>query len=276
MASPPFSLGVTVPGDSDIVSQFPLNERGSRDIIQSWLLANHDVNGNHPVIKMPYQGSTPATPAASIITVYADVNGRLKFVFPDATVGFVGLPPSAVIFVAKTLGAPVGYLVADGSAVSRSTYADLFAEIGVTYGSGDGSTTFNLPNIKGRVIAGEDAAGTNLSAAGFGGVATISTVGGNQTQTLLLTQIPTGITSPVSVVSGARNFLVAPTTGFGIGPFSVASGGASFVGQAFSQGAALVTDNTVTSTGTATSNNTSGLAHPNVQPTIILRALIKT
>lgn len=42
--------------------------------------------------------------------------------------------------------APVGYLMCDGSAVSRETYADLFAVIGTTYGSGDGSTTFNLPN----------------------------------------------------------------------------------------------------------------------------------
>ncbi|MBO7344489.1 MAG: tail fiber protein [Clostridia bacterium] len=41
---------------------------------------------------------------------------------------------------------PTGYLLCDGSAVSRTTYADLFAAIGTTYGSGDGSTTFNIPN----------------------------------------------------------------------------------------------------------------------------------
>lgn len=42
---------------------------------------------------------------------------------------------------------PTGYLLCDGSAVSRTTYANLFAAIGTTYGSGDGSTTFNLPNM---------------------------------------------------------------------------------------------------------------------------------
>ena len=47
--------------------------------------------------------------------------------------------------------APNGWLLADGSAVSRTTYADLFAVIGTTYGVGDGSTTFNLPNFQWRV-----------------------------------------------------------------------------------------------------------------------------
>lgn len=50
--------------------------------------------------------------------------------------------------------APTGWLICDGSAVSRTTYADLFAVIGTTYGAGDGSTTFGLPNLSGRVPAG--------------------------------------------------------------------------------------------------------------------------
>lgn len=50
--------------------------------------------------------------------------------------------------------APTGYLVADGSAVSRTTYAALFAVIGTTYGAGDGSTTFNLPDLRGRTAVG--------------------------------------------------------------------------------------------------------------------------
>ena len=52
---------------------------------------------------------------------------------------------------------PAGFLPCDGSAVSRATYALLFAVIGTTYGVGDGSTTFNLPNLKGRVIVGYSA-----------------------------------------------------------------------------------------------------------------------
>jgi microcystin-dependent protein len=50
--------------------------------------------------------------------------------------------------------APSGYAVCDGTAVSRSTYAELFGIIGTTYGAGDGSTTFNLPDLSGRVPLG--------------------------------------------------------------------------------------------------------------------------
>ena len=60
--------------------------------------------------------------------------------------------------------APRGWLIADGRAVSRTTYAALFAVIGTTYGSGDGSTTFNLPDMRGVVVRGVDR-GRNLDPA---------------------------------------------------------------------------------------------------------------
>jgi microcystin-dependent protein len=60
-------------------------------------------------------------------------------------------------FAAAT--APSGWLVADGSAVSRTTYSDLFAVVGTTYGVGDNSTTFNLPDLRGQFLRGWDAAG---------------------------------------------------------------------------------------------------------------------
>lgn len=69
--------------------------------------------------------------------------------------------------------APDGWLLADGSAVSRTDYEDLFTAIGVTYGIGDGSTTFNVPNLKGRVVVGLDGADTAFDALGeTGGTAT--------------------------------------------------------------------------------------------------------
>lgn len=49
---------------------------------------------------------------------------------------------------------PAGWLLCDGQAVSRTTYPELFSVIGTTYGSGDGSTTFNVPDLRGRVITG--------------------------------------------------------------------------------------------------------------------------
>ena len=56
--------------------------------------------------------------------------------------------------------APGKWLICDGSAVSRTTYAKLFAVIGTTYGAGDGSTTFNLPDFKGRTPIGVGTSGT--------------------------------------------------------------------------------------------------------------------
>jgi microcystin-dependent protein len=59
--------------------------------------------------------------------------------------------------------APNGWLLCDGSAVSRTTYARLFSAIGTKYGSGNGSTTFNLPNFKGRVPVGLDSSQTEFN-----------------------------------------------------------------------------------------------------------------
>lgn len=65
--------------------------------------------------------------------------------------------------------APTGWLVADGSAVSRTTYDKLFAAIGTTYGAGDGSTTFTLPDLRGRHALGRATAGTGSALGSVGG-----------------------------------------------------------------------------------------------------------
>jgi microcystin-dependent protein len=67
----------------------------------------------------------------------------------------VAVPPGTVIWTARN-SAPTGYLKANGAAISRSTYADLFAAIGTTFGSGNGSTTFNLPDLRGEFVRGWD------------------------------------------------------------------------------------------------------------------------
>lgn len=64
-------------------------------------------------------------------------------------------PAGTVIWTARN-NAPTGYLKANGAAVSRTTYATLFAAIGTIYGAGDGSTTFNLPDLRGEFIRGWD------------------------------------------------------------------------------------------------------------------------
>jgi microcystin-dependent protein len=65
--------------------------------------------------------------------------------------------------------APAGWLLCDGSAVSRTTYAALFAALGTSYGAGNGSTTFNVPNLKGRVPVGLDSSQTEFDTRGESG-----------------------------------------------------------------------------------------------------------
>jgi len=82
--------------------------------------------------------------------------------------------------------APVGYLLCDGTAVSRTTYADLFAIISTTYGAGDSSTTFNTPNLQGKIPQGYDGSTYNL--AGTGGANTVTVaVTNNQAATNSIT-----------------------------------------------------------------------------------------
>jgi microcystin-dependent protein len=65
--------------------------------------------------------------------------------------------------------APPGWLLCQGQAVSRSTFAALFAAIGTTYGTGDGSTTFNVPDLRQRFALGKAASGTGGTLGGTGG-----------------------------------------------------------------------------------------------------------
>jgi len=60
------------------------------------------------------------------------------------------------IFQFAGSSAPEDYMICDGGAISRTTYSDLFSIIGTNYGSGDGSTTFNIPNLQGKIPVGLD------------------------------------------------------------------------------------------------------------------------
>lgn len=100
-------------------------------------------------------GSAYFCPTGTISTVYCDgannVAGASVLTTAPPAVQYV---PSGAVFWFTMPTAPTGYLYADGAAVSRSVYADLFAVISTNYGVGDGSTTFNLPDLRGEFIRG--------------------------------------------------------------------------------------------------------------------------
>lgn len=85
----------------------------------------------------------------------------------DGTQKESGLPPGALVPYAGA-SAPTGFLLCDGSAVSRTTYAALYGVIGATYGAGDGSTTFNLPDLRGRVPVGIALSGGHAEVSSLG------------------------------------------------------------------------------------------------------------
>jgi microcystin-dependent protein len=88
------------------------------------------------------------TPGATISSSQVNENFDAAF-----TAVAKAVPPGTVMAYAGTT-VPEGYLLCDGSSVSRTTYANLFASIGTTYGTGDGSTTFNLPDYRGLFLRG--------------------------------------------------------------------------------------------------------------------------
>jgi len=129
--------------------------------------------------------------------------------------------PTGAVMVYAPFGAtgqtmPEGFLECDGSAVSRTTYSDLFNLIGTTYGTGDGSTTFNIPDLGGRVPLG---AGTGSGLT----TRTLGSTGGSSTVT-----IGTPVFHSHTVyVANPVNFTVYYGDGTGSYPRRASGGGAS-------------------------------------------------
>ena len=90
--------------------------------------------------------------------------------------------PVGMIMPGAMTGSVDGWLICRGQAVSRTEYSELFNAIGTTYGSGDGSTTFNIPNIAGKMIIGLDPDDTDFS--------TIGGIGGSKTHTQTVSEMP--------------------------------------------------------------------------------------
>jgi hypothetical protein len=84
---------------------------------------------------------------------YIKVNGTTAATLDATGITTGGVPAGAVMAFAMN-SAPTGWLAADGAAVSRSTYARLFAAVGTTHGVGNGSTTFNVPDLRGIFVRG--------------------------------------------------------------------------------------------------------------------------
>jgi len=120
--------------------------------------------------------------------------------------------------------APVGWLKANGAAISRTTYAALFAAYGTTFGAGDGSTTFNLPDLRGEFLRGLDD-GRGIDAGRILGSAQSGDIQSHTHFNILAPQ-PTGTGDSVPQSSGAaqtqRTSTMAATGGAETRPRNIA------------------------------------------------------
>jgi microcystin-dependent protein len=203
-------------------------------------------------------------------------------------------PVGAVIDYAGAT-APSGWLLCFGQAISRTTYAELFAVLGTTYGTGDGSTTFNIPDLRGRVIAGQDDMGgssANRLTNQTGGLDgdTLGATGGSETHTITEAQLAahTHTFSATTGSDGAHQHhaanndsttdtldatdTIATTRAAGDNSSYVLSGNTTTADRGLTDSAGA---HTHAVSGTSGSTG-SGTAHNNVQPTIILNKIIFT
>lgn len=189
----------------------------------------------------------------------------------SATVEQAGVPIGTILDFAGST-APRSFLLCYGQQVSRSEYAGLFSIIGTLYGAGNGSTTFNLPDLRGRVPAGRDdmggAAANRLTWAGGVNGAAMGAAGGAQVHTLSLNEIPWHDHGGGTSSDGAHDH------GYSVG--NNASNSGEYVARSFS-GSGLTTWRTswVDAHRHTIGGQGGGQAHLNVQPTIILNKIIK-
>ncbi|MDF2114785.1 tail fiber protein [Roseiarcaceae bacterium H3SJ34-1] len=183
--------------------------------------------------------------------------------------GLVGarVAPTGIIAPFAGATAPTGWLLCYGQAISRTTYASLFGVISTAYGVGDGSTTFNVPDLRGRVIAGRDdmggVAATRLTSATIsGGALVLGKTGGEERHQLTISELANhnhALTDP------GHTHPLPQTTGAG-------SGQALAVSQTPTTAAAATGSATTGITLAATGGDTP---HNNVQPTIIGNYIIR-
>jgi microcystin-dependent protein len=199
-------------------------------------------------------GSAPAA-----LAVGADYTSPLADASQSTGLRYAFVQPIGAVIDYAGSSAPAGWLLCYGQAVSRTTYAALFAAISTAYGVGDGSTTFNLPDCRGRAVAGKDDMGgssanrlTNQSG-GLNGD-TLGATGGAETVTLAALNMPN------------MNLSVSSATVLSSSGNAGATGGSGLPLGAISTGITVSIDNTARG-GAQTATN-------NVQPTIVFNKII--
>lgn len=164
---------------------------------------------SYQVYRMPSSGNVAGWGPIDVSQSGAAVTGILG-VANGGTGNSTGAIPAGTVLDFAGTAAPAGFLNCDGSAVSRTTYSNLFAAVGTTWGVGDGSTTFNLPGLSRRVTMGSGGTGTGTIGNAVGNT------GGSETHTMTLGELVahnhtgTATVSPIDIIT--ENSSVNPGT----------------------------------------------------------------
>lgn len=226
----------------------------------------------------------------TIILAFSMNKVEAELVVGDAN----GVIPGVIEAYASTT-VPDGYLLCNGQTVSRATYANLFAKIGTTYGAGDGSTTFNVPNLNGKVLVGKDSSTFSTLGATGGSVNSTLTTGNMPAHTHTVTAKGTVSStftgsSVTTSSSGAHThtltayyqnanvYWVAPQNNYyGLRGTegSVAKTTSSAGAHTHTVTAKGTVSSTFTGSNVTTSSTGSGSSFTNLQPYIVLNYIIK-
>ena len=217
------------------------------------VLGIYDVTDTREVMSFDGAGNVGIGTTSPTETLH--VNGNLK-VTGTVEVGASGFNVSTGFILAFGVAAPPsGWLACNGSAVSRTTYSALYALIGTTYGAGNGSSTFNVPDLRGRTLIGTDGLAAGSFTANLGSLDNAGGVGGAQNHTLTTAEMP----AHTHAQEGQS----------ACGHDNCNGGWAASIYMHRASSNSKNTINNITSTG-------GGGSHNNVQPSMAVSYLIKT
>ena len=192
---------------------FNPDDASSYHVLQNALKAQFAPIGSEPDVMTGATESSGGTSGLVPAPIAGDGN---KFLAGDGTFKYVSGVPVGTIEYFATSTPPAGYLKADGAAVGRETYPDLFAAIGTAFGEGDGSTTFNLPDLIGRFAQGSNTPGQKIEAglpniegdsksANYGGIAEPTGAFFRTTSRSLVAQVGTTLDSSTAIDASRFN-----------------------------------------------------------------------
>jgi microcystin-dependent protein len=287
---------VLVVGGTSSVSTTPYNQIVAPLVTKFYVITNNTVGGN-PITIGGSSGSLITIPNATTVQVYCDgtnfysaqtasagnfnvngnetVSGNLSVAGTLTVAGLpAGFSPTGSVTMYAANSAPTGWLLCNGVAVSRTTYAALFAVVGTTFGAGDGSTTFNLPNYADRMPIGVGSIAASIGA-----------TGGSASTTLSVANLPSHSHS-ASSTSSSSSSVSDPGHSHVLVTHDGSGTNTSNVSASYSNGNPYSTNtnsaytnisvSTTTTTNTTIGNTGSGTAATTISPYLGINFIIKT